>query len=112
MVSNPSGLTPWLQRRSVLRFSDPERQTPLPGQFILRLGLEVAGVMALAQLFGRIANRAVDHPAALGGGQGLELLQRCVHHRSSNLCSRRRFRQPVDRAEPVQKRALLEIAGP
>ena len=41
-----------------------------------------------------------------------ELLEGGVHDRPAYLRGGRRFRQPVDRAEPVQQRALLEVAGP
>src|SRR5947209_7745575 len=34
------------------------------GQLVLRLGVEVAGVVALVQLLGRLAREAIDHAAA------------------------------------------------
>ena len=46
------------------------------------------------------------------GGQAVELLERGVHHRAAQLRGRRGFGQPVDRAEPVEQRALLEIGRP
>ena len=48
----------------------------------------------------------------LGGGQRVELFQRRMHHRTAHLRGRGRLRQPVDGAEPVEQRALLEVAGP
>ena len=48
---------------------------------------------------------------AVRRGQCIQLLQRRVHHRAAQLRGGRRFGEPVDGAEPVQQRTLLEVAG-
>src|SRR6476619_3938693 len=40
----------------------------LPGQFVLRLRIEIACIMAFVQLLGGIAHGAVDHSAPPDGG--------------------------------------------
>ena len=91
------------QRACLVEELGPQRRIDVGGQL---------GLRGDHPLPGGVDQRHRGVAAALGGGQRVELLEGGVHDRPAHLRGGRRFRQPVDRAEPVQQRALLEVAGP
>ena len=91
------------QRACLVEQLGPQGWLDLGGQF---------GLTGDHPLPRRVDERHRGVAATLGGGQRVQLLEGGVHDRPAYLRGGRRFRQPVDRAEPVQQRALLEVAGP
>src|SRR5437763_1583471 len=82
--NRPRKITPDAGGRGPRRYRVSTRPRPRKprsvrgGELVLRLRVEVAGVVALVQLLGRIAGGAVDHAPALHGRPRVDLVSPAV----------------------------------